>query len=109
MLARKATRPAPDFSESEPRASDLAIWREATTKPSSHADALASRLADPLEVLEARSWARARLWAEYEIDDLLDAVDPLQEFAERTGLVAAIGQDAVQIIIGRAFAAVRQC
>jgi hypothetical protein len=36
--------------------------------------------------------------------DLDEVVDPLQHFAEKTGLVAAIGQDAVQEMIGEPFA-----
>jgi hypothetical protein len=36
--------------------------------------------------------------------DVSDVVDPLQDFAHRTGLVAAIGQDAVQEIIAAPFA-----
>jgi hypothetical protein len=59
--------------------------------------------ADPLEVLEARCWARAWLWASCDILDLLDAVDGLQEFAVRCGLVDTIGQDAVQSMISDAF------
>jgi hypothetical protein len=61
---------------------------------------------DPLEVFVARAEARAMLWAAYEFD-LHEAVDVLQRDAERTGLVAAIGQDAVQRIIRDAFHSVR--
>jgi hypothetical protein len=64
--------------------------------------------ADPVEVLEARAGARAYLWAHCDILDLLDAVDTLQDYAERSGLVASIGQDRVQRIISDAFCAVRQ-
>ena len=39
--------------------------------------------------------------------DLHEAVDKLQHDAERDGLIAAIGQDAVQRIMATAFAAVR--
>jgi hypothetical protein len=49
---------------------------------------------DALAVFELRAWARARLWAEGELD-LHDAVDALQADAERDGLVELIGQDAV--------------
>jgi hypothetical protein len=59
--------------------------------------------ADPAEVLEARAQARAYLWSTGDIPGLLDAVDPLQEFAERSGLVDCIGQDHVQQIIAGAF------
>lgn len=61
---------------------------------------------DPREVFELRCWARARLYAEGELG-LAAAVDLLQRDAERNGLVAAIGQDAVQRILSEAFAAVR--
>jgi hypothetical protein len=67
----------------------------------------ACALADPLEVLKARAWARAHLWAAGEFS-LHEAVDPLQQFAERSGLLAKIGQDAVQAIMAEAFAAVRR-
>ena len=68
----------------------------------------AATLADPAEVLHSRAWARAYLWSQCDILDLLDAVDPLQVYAERSGLIAKIGQDAVQHLIGSAFAAVRR-
>lgn len=61
---------------------------------------------DPLKAFIARAEARAVLWAAGEID-LQEAVDKLQRDAERTGLVAAIGQDEVQAIIAEAFASVR--
>jgi hypothetical protein len=35
--------------------------------------------------------------------EIPDVVDPLQDFAQRTGLVATIGQDAVQEIIAAPF------
>jgi hypothetical protein len=57
-------------------------------------------------VFELRCWARARLYAEGEYS-LHEAVDHLQADAEASGLVAAIGQDEVQRILGEAFAAVR--
>jgi hypothetical protein len=62
---------------------------------------------DPREPFELRAWARARLWRDGEIEDLHDAVDELQVWAERIGLVGAIGQDAVQAIMAAAFAEVR--
>jgi hypothetical protein len=61
---------------------------------------------DPVEVFRLRCNARARLYATGEID-LHTAVDELQESAELNGLVAAIGQDAVQAIMAAAFSAVR--
>jgi hypothetical protein len=61
---------------------------------------------DPLDVFELRAWARARLWQAGEFD-LHEAVDVLQHAAERDGLVAKLGQDAVQAIIAEAFGRVR--
>jgi hypothetical protein len=61
----------------------------------------------PLAVFTLRCWARARLFAEGEID-LHEAVDQLQANAVRTGLVKQIGQDAVQAIMAETFAAVRE-
>jgi hypothetical protein len=40
----------------------------------------------PLAVLELRAWARAYLWAACLIETIPEAVDPLTEFAERSGL-----------------------
>jgi hypothetical protein len=60
----------------------------------------------PIDVLEIRASIRAFLWWHWlmEIDE---AVDELQEYAERTGLVAELGQDAVQSIIAAPFARLR--
>jgi hypothetical protein len=69
---------------------------------------IAEKRVDPLEAYIERARARALLWAESEIDTIPAAVDPLQEFAERCGLVAEIGQDAVQKILGLAFAPYRK-
>jgi hypothetical protein len=60
---------------------------------------------DPIEVFRARCEARALLYREGAFD-MGEAVDALQRAAEQQGLVAAIGQDAVQQIISEAFAAV---
>jgi hypothetical protein len=57
----------------------------------------------PLDVLELRSWARALLLAEGEIASVAEAVDPLQDFAECSGLVDELGADAVQQIIAQQF------
>jgi hypothetical protein len=62
---------------------------------------------DALAALELRAAARARLWAEGELD-LHDAVDALQASAERDGLIDRIGQDAVQAIMATAFAPFRE-
>jgi hypothetical protein len=61
---------------------------------------------DPLEVFRLRCDARAHLYVEGLLD-LHDAVDELQASAERDGLVVHIGQDAVQVVMGTAFAARR--
>jgi hypothetical protein len=61
------------------------------------------RPADPLAVLVARAEARALL-VQYGQLDLIEAVDGLQDYAMQSGLVASIGQDLVQEIIGNAFA-----
>jgi hypothetical protein len=60
----------------------------------------------PLAVFIARAEARVLLWQAGEMD-LAEAVDGLQVAAERDGLVADLGQDAVQAILSRAFGAVR--
>jgi hypothetical protein len=59
-----------------------------------------------LEVFTLRCWARATLWQVGEYD-LHQAIDPLQEAAERDGLVAKLGQDKVQAILAKAFEAVQ--
>jgi hypothetical protein len=58
-------------------------------------------------VFRLRAWARAYLWAIGELD-LHDAVDVLQDAAERDGLVAQLGADKVQEIVSAAFAEVEQ-
>jgi hypothetical protein len=58
---------------------------------------------DPIEVLKLRAASRALLWFEGLIENLAAAVDPLQAFAEQSGLVAEIGQDCVQQILHDAF------
>jgi hypothetical protein len=59
-----------------------------------------------LEVFIARAEARALLWQAGQLD-LYDAVDELQHTAVRDGLVAELGQDAVQEIMVAAFTTVR--
>jgi hypothetical protein len=58
--------------------------------------------ADPVEVFTARCEARAHLVKVGELE-LHEAVDGLQEAAERAGLVTSLGQDAVQAMIAVAF------
>jgi len=62
--------------------------------------------ADPVEVFRLRCRSRAKLWHNGEID-LHTAVDELQHAAEASGLVDAIGQDAVQGLMVEAFAPLR--
>jgi hypothetical protein len=60
----------------------------------------------PLAVFIARAEARALLWQAGEFD-LAEAVDALQASAVRDGLIADLGQDAVQEIMSKAFGVVR--
>jgi hypothetical protein len=60
------------------------------------------RAPDPLDVLRCRAEARAYLVALGDLD-LIDAVDALQHFAVTSGLVARLGQDAVQTVLHDAF------
>lgn len=62
--------------------------------------------APPLDVFRDRCEAQAILAAHGQTD-LADAVDALQAAAERTGVIAAIGQDAAQAIMAKAFARCR--
>lgn len=59
-------------------------------------------------VLKLRAEARALLWSAGQIGSIPDAVDPLQSFAEESGLVLKIGQDAVQQILADAFLPYRE-
>jgi hypothetical protein len=73
-----------------------------------HAEILSgAALNHAVTVLEMRAGVRAYLEYEHQFERLADAVDPLQEYAESSGLVAAIGQDAVQEIIAAPFARYR--
>jgi hypothetical protein len=60
------------------------------------------RHADPVEVFTARCQARALLFTAGALD-LHQAVDVLQDAAERTGLVTSLGQDAVQAMMADCF------
>ena len=62
----------------------------------------AARAVDPLTVFELRAWARARLYAE-NILELGEAVDVLQDVAEREGLIDLLGQDRIQQILAEEF------
>jgi len=70
-----------------------------------HALRAAARSPSPLCILIARAEARALLYAANQFD-LPEAVDPLQAFAVKSGLVDEIGQDAVQAILAAAFSKV---
>jgi hypothetical protein len=59
-----------------------------------------------LAVFIACAEARALLWQVGEFD-LHEAIDPLQDAAERDGLVAKLGQNKVQAILAKAFEAVQ--
>src|SRR5579872_6362534 len=59
--------------------------------------------ADLLSAFREICEAKAILWANHRVE-LPNAVDDLQEWAEKRGLVAAIGQDAVQETIAAPFA-----
>jgi hypothetical protein len=61
-----------------------------------------ARRIDPVEVFRARCDAKAHLYGAGEID-LHDAAGELQDAAMASGLVGAIGQDAVQAIMVDAF------
>ncbi len=57
---------------------------------------------DLLDVFSARAEARAYLYFAGEFE-LHEAVDELQNTADRDGLIMRIGQDAVQDIMAKAF------
>jgi hypothetical protein len=61
----------------------------------------------PREVLELRAWARAYLYSIGELT-LHEAVDVLQRDAQRDGLIAELGRDAVQQILADAFGPYRE-
>ena len=65
------------------------------------------KLVDPIEAFRLRCEARAYLFSIGELD-LHQSIDQLQFHAERNGLVELIGQDAVQAIMGEAFAPYRE-
>jgi hypothetical protein len=56
-----------------------------------------------LEMFTARRRARTALYAADEIPDLHDVVDALLKHAERHGLIAEIGQDAMLEVVSKAF------
>jgi hypothetical protein len=64
------------------------------------------RLIPAIDVLEIRAQIRAFLWWQYQLE-MGEAVDELQAYAERSGLVIEIGQDVVQAIIAAQFARLR--
>jgi hypothetical protein len=67
---------------------------------------VAAARVDPLKAFQLRCWVRAYLWSVCEFE-VHEAVDILQYAAVKSGLVEAIGQDAVQRIMYDAFHRVR--
>jgi hypothetical protein len=65
------------------------------------------RSVSTMDVFTARAEARAALFATGELD-MHEAVDALQAAAVASGLVASIGQDAVQAIMAVAFREARR-
>ncbi len=62
----------------------------------------ATRVIPAIDVLEIRAQVGAFLWWQYQME-IDEAVDELQAYAERSGLVRDIGQDRIQQIIADAF------
>ena len=58
---------------------------------------------NPLTVLQARAEARAVLYQLGEINDLDDALRPLFDYAQVSGLADEIGADAMFAIVQNAF------
>jgi hypothetical protein len=75
-------------------------------RPGRRGDRLNAQPITELVAFEARCEARAILYTLGEFE-LSEAVDVLQADGVARGLVAEIGQDAVQVIMARAFQAVR--
>jgi hypothetical protein len=67
----------------------------------------ATRVIPAIDVLAIRADVRAFLWWQYEME-IDEAVDELQAYAERSGLVRDVGQDRVQEIIAAPFARYRE-
>jgi hypothetical protein len=86
--------------------------RAAPPRPRAQVDRVRGRLpaagaaVSLAEIFTARAEARALLWQAAEFE-LHEAVDELQAAAEASGLIAELGQDAVQAIIAKAFEALR--
>ncbi len=57
-------------------------------------------------ILKILAESGAASWSLFPLE-LPDVIDPLQDFAERTGLVTTVGADAVQAIIAAPFARLR--
>jgi len=62
----------------------------------------ATRVLPAIDVLAIRADVRAYLWWQYQLE-LDEAVDELQAYAERSGLVRDVGQDRIQQIMADAF------
>jgi hypothetical protein len=67
----------------------------------------AQRLLPVADLLKILAESGAASWALFPLE-LPDVVDPLQDFANRTGLVATLGPDAIQAIIAEPFARLRK-
>jgi hypothetical protein len=67
----------------------------------------AARLLPAIDALEIRAQTRAYLWWVYAMA-IDEAVDELQAYAERSGLIGMIDQDAVQAILAAPFARYRK-
>jgi hypothetical protein len=104
MLALDGKGPTTAAADREPQI--CAPDRTRIPNTETHGQIQPARPLDPAVVFKARCEARARLYSAGELT-LHEAVDKLQHDAVATGLVALIGQDAVQALMSAAFGAVR--
>jgi hypothetical protein len=97
---------APLTAEEQQHCADVAAISPAIQSDQCTADDIGNVIAtgqiDPLTALIVRADARAFLWSVGEYTKH-EAVDLLQRDAERDGLIALHGQDAIQQILARAF------
>jgi hypothetical protein len=66
------------------------------------------RRLDPLMILRARAEARALLYQGWEISNLEEAVKPLIEYAESSGLLRQLGEPVILAVIRHSFDGVSQ-
>lgn len=64
------------------------------------------RCLNTAEVFSLRCWARAKLYSE-DFLTLHQAVDELQEWAEKLGFIEELGQDEIQSLMAAEFGAAR--